>query len=128
MNKCSKRHVKAPLRESLEQVGAFVSLGHDSGYDHERYYLPILGFEAGLADSDNEMDDLVEPIEGFHEIYSELRMIKGVVRSTKKTPKYLRVEIEDQTASVSVFCDRNAEIANREFCHNSSSMFKFTLT
>lgn len=117
MNRCSKRHVKAPLRESLEKVGAFVSLGHSSGYDHERYYLPILGFAAGLADSDNEMDELVEPIEGFHEIYSELRMIKGVVRSTKKTPKYLRVEIEDQTASVSVFCDRNAEIANRDFMY-----------
>jgi hypothetical protein len=59
----------------------------------------------------------VEPIEGFHEIYSELRMIKGVVRSTKKTPKYLRVEIEDQSSSVSVFCDRNAEIANRDFMY-----------
>ena len=117
VNKCSKRHVKAPLRESLEKVGAFSTIGHDGGYDHERYYLPILGFAAGLSDSNNEMDELVEPIEGFHEIYSELRMIKGVVRSTKKTPKYLRVEIEDQSSSVSVFCDRNAEIANRDFMY-----------
>jgi len=117
VNKCSKRHVKAPLKESLEKVGAFQSLGYDSGYDHERYYLPILGFAAGLSDSNNEMDEFVESIEGFHEVYSELRIIKGVVRSTKKTPKYLRVEIEDESSSVSIFCDRNAEIANRDFLY-----------
>lgn len=117
INKCSKRHVKAPLRENLSKVGAFESIGYDSGYDHERYYLPVLGFAIGMGNSDNEMDEVVEPIEGFHEIYSPLRIVKGVVRSTKKTPKYLRVEIEDQTSSVSVFCDRNAEIANRDFMY-----------
>jgi len=117
LNKCSKRCVRAPLRENLTKVGAFGSVGFSGGFDHERYYLPILGFAAGLADGDNEMDDFVEPIEGFHEIYSPLRLIKGVVRSTKKTPKYLRVEIEDQTSSVSVFCDRNSEIANRDFMY-----------
>ena len=116
-NKCSKRHVKAPLRENLDKVGAFGSLGYDSAYDHERYYLPILGFAIGLTDTNNEMDEFAEAIEGFHEIYSELRMVKAVVRSTKKTPKYLRVEIEDQTASTTVFCDRNSEIANRDFMY-----------
>ena len=98
-------------------MGAFGSLGYSSGYDHERYYLPILGFAIGFSDSDNEMDGFVESIEGFHEIYSELRMVKAVVRSTKKTPKYLRVEIEDQTASTTIFCDRNSEIANRDFMY-----------
>jgi len=115
INKCSKRHVKAPLRESLTKVGALSGIGHDGGFDHERYYLPILGFAIGMGEGDNEIDQVVEPIEGFHEIYSPLRIIKGVVRSTKKTPKYLRVEIEDQSSSVSVFCDRNTEIANRDF-------------
>ena len=116
-NKCSKRHVKAPLRENLDKVGAFTSMGYESAYDHERYYLPILGFAIGMGSSSNEMDEVVEPIEGFHEIYSELRLVKAVVRSTKKTPKYLRVEIEDQTASTTVFCDRNSEIANRDFMY-----------
>jgi DNA polymerase-3 subunit alpha len=117
VNKCSKKSVKAPIRENIEKVGGFKSLGHVSEFDHERYYLPVLGFAIGLTDSNNEMDELVEPIEGFHEIYSELRLVKAVVRSTKKTPKYLRVEIEDQTASTTVFCDRNAEIANRDFIY-----------
>ena len=34
---------------------------------------------------------------------------------TKKAPKYLRVEIEDSTNSVSVFADRNEPIAQSDF-------------
>ena len=116
-NKCSKTAVKAPLRENMEKVGCFQNIGHSSTYDFEKYYLPVLGFAFNMSSSNNEMDEFVEPIDGFHEIYSDLRMVKAVVRSTKKTPKYLRVEIEDQTSSVSVFCDRNAEIANRDFLY-----------
>jgi len=39
------------------------------------------------------------------------------VRSTKKTPQYLRVEIEDQSGSTTIFCDRNAEISNRQLIY-----------
>jgi DNA polymerase-3 subunit alpha len=117
VNKCSKTSVKAPLKENMEKVGCFQNIGYISSYDFEKYYLPILGFAFNMSSSNNEMDEFVEPIDGFHEIYSDLRMVKAVIRSTKKTPKYLRVEMEDQTASVSVFCDRNAEIANRDFLY-----------
>jgi DNA polymerase-3 subunit alpha len=115
--KCSKRYVKAPLRENLDKVGAFASLGHISEYQHDRYYLPILGFGMNMGRKENLIDEYVESLKDFHEINSPLRLVKAVVRSTKKTPKYLRVELEDQDASTTVFCDRGAEIANRNFIY-----------
>jgi DNA polymerase-3 subunit alpha len=116
-NKCSKKSVKAPLRENLEKVNAFESVGYSSGYESERYLLPILGFAINMSKKNNDIDKFVEPIQGFHEIYSPLRLVKCVVRSTNKSPKYLRVELEDSTASASIFCERNTEISNRDFIY-----------
>jgi DNA polymerase-3 subunit alpha len=115
--KCSKRYVKAPLRENLDKIGAFSSTGHISEFQHERYYLPILGFGMNMGKKENEIDEFVESLKDFHEINSPIRLVKAVVRSTKKTPKYLRVELEDEEASTTVFCDRNTEIANRDFIY-----------
>lgn len=115
--KCSKRAVNSKLRENLDKVGAYISLGHVSAYDHEKYYLPILGFAINLNQEENEIDKYVQPLSGFHEINSPLTFVKAVVRSTKKTPQYLRVEIEDQSGSTTIFCDRNAEIANRDLIY-----------
>lgn len=117
MNKCSKRAVNTKLRDNLDKVGAFESLGHVSAYDHEKYFLPVLGFAINLSKSDNEFDKYVQPISEFHETKSPLTIVKGVVRSTKKTPQYLRVEIEDQSGSTTIFCDRNAEISNRDMIY-----------
>lgn len=115
--KCSKKYVKAPLRENLDKIGAFEDLGHISEYQHDRYYLPILGFGMNMRRKENLIDEHVESLKEFNEINSPLRLIKAVVRSTKKTPKYLRVELEDQDASTTVFCDRNTEISNRDFIY-----------
>lgn len=115
--KCSKRAVNSKLRDNLEKVGAFKSLGHVSGYDHEKYFLPVLGFAINLSDGENEIDKYVKPLSDFHELKSPLTIVKGVVRSTKKTPSMLRVEIEDQSGSATVFCERNAEIANRDLLY-----------
>jgi hypothetical protein len=98
-------------------VGAYKSIGHVSSYDHEKYYLPILGFAINLNQAENEIDRYVQPLADFHEINSPLTFVKAVVRSTKKTPQYLRVEIEDQSGSTTIFCDRNAEIANRDLIY-----------
>jgi DNA polymerase-3 subunit alpha len=115
--KCSKRAVNSKLRDHLEKVGAYKSIGHVSSYDHEKYYLPILGFAINLNQAENEIDRYVQPLADFHEINSPLTFVKAVVRSTKKTPQYLRVEIEDQSGSTTIFCDRNAEIANRDLIY-----------
>jgi len=115
--KCSKRSINSKLRDTLDKVGAYKSLNHVSAYDHEKYYLPILGFAINLNQDENEIDKYVQPLADFHEINSPLTVVKAVVRSTKKTPQYLRVEIEDQSGSTTIFCDRNAEIANRQLIY-----------
>ena len=65
----------------------------------------------------NEIDKYVQPLSDFHEINSHMTFVKAVVRSTKKTPQYLREEIEDQSGSTTIFCDRNAEISNRDLIY-----------
>lgn len=116
-NKCSKSAVKAPLRENLEKVGAYSSMGHVSQYQHERYYLPILGFSIQSSEEKNEMDEFVGNLADFHEINSPLTLVKAIIRSTKKTPQYLRVEFEDYSGSSTVFADRNTELANRDYVY-----------
>lgn len=116
-NKCSKSAVKAPLRENLEKVGAYTSMNHISQYQHERYYLPILGFSIQSGEEKNEMDEFVGKLSEFHEINSPLTLVKAIVRSTKKTPQYLRIEFEDYSGSSTVFADRNTELANRDYVY-----------
>ena len=115
-NKCSKSAVKKPLRENLDKVGAFASMGHVSQYDHKRYYLPVLGFSI-QDDEKTEMDEFVGKLADFHEINSPLTLVKAVVRSTKKTPQYLRIEFEDHSGSATVFADRNTELATRDYVY-----------
>ena len=115
--KCSKKSVNSKLRDTLDKVGAYKSLNHVSSYDHEKYYLSVLGFAINLNQDENEIDKYVQPLVDFHEINSPLTVVKAVVRSTKKTPQYLRVEIEDQSGSTTIFCDRNAEISNRQLIY-----------
>lgn len=116
-NKCSKRAVKSNIKENLEKVGAFRSLGFASQYEHEKYYLPILGFPISIDSEKNEIDDFVENISGFHEINSPLTVVKAIVRSTKKTPQYLRIEFEDHSGSTTVFAERDTEISVRDYLY-----------
>ena len=114
--KCSKSAVKKPLRENFDKVGAFQSLGYVSQYDHKRYYLPILGFSLGNMDK-NEIDVILDNLSDFHETNSPLMLVKAVVRSTKKTPQYLRIEFEDLSGSATVFAERNTELSTRDYIY-----------
>jgi DNA polymerase-3 subunit alpha len=116
-NKCRKTAVKSTLRENLDKVGAFQNIGHASSFDHEKYYLPVLGFPINISDSSNEMDEFVGNISDFHEITSPLTLVKAVVRSTKKTPQYLRIEFEDHSGGTTVFAERNTELAMRDYVY-----------
>jgi len=117
VNRCKKTSVRANVRENLEKVGAFCSLGHISSYDHEKYYLPVLGFSLNSNAEPNEMDEFVGKLVDFHETASPLTLVKAVVRSTKKTPQYLRIEFEDNSGSSTVFADRNTELATRDYVY-----------
>ena len=116
-NKCSKKAVRSNVKDNLDKVGAFKSIGFESQYEHERYYLPILGFPITIASEKNEMDEFVEDIVNFHEINSPLTLVKAVVRSTKKTPQYLRIEFEDASGSATVFAERDTEVAVRDYLY-----------
>ena len=116
-NKCSKSAVKAPLRENFDKVGAFDSMGHVSQFDHQRYYLPVLGFPIKSSEFKTEIDEFVENAADFHETMSSLTLIKAVVRSTKKAQNYLRVEFEDHSGSCTVFGERNTELAQRDYVY-----------
>jgi len=116
-NKCSKSSVKAPLRENLEKIGAFASIGHVSQYDHSKYFLPILGFPIKSSEHVTEIDEFVENAADFHEINSDLTLIKAVVRSTKKANNYLRIEFEDHSGACTVFGERNTEVAQRDYLY-----------
>jgi DNA polymerase-3 subunit alpha len=116
-NKCSKSAIKAPLRESLDKVGAFQSIGHISEFDHPRYYLPVLGFPIKSSEFKTEIDEFVENAADFHETMSNLTLIKAVVRSTKKAQNYLRIEFEDHSGSCTVFGERNTELAQRDYVY-----------
>lgn len=116
-NKCSKSAVKAPLRENLDKVGAFESIGFVSQFDHPRYYLPVLGFPIKSSEFKTEIDEFVENASDFHETVSSLTLIKAVVRSTKKAQNYLRVEFEDHSGSCTVFGERNTELAQRDYVY-----------
>lgn len=115
--RCSKRAINSKLRDNLDKIGAYKSMGYVSEYDHEKYYLPILGFAINLNQEENEIDKYVTNLADFHEINSPLTFVKAVVRSAKKTPQHLRVEIEDSSGSTTIFCDRNAEISNRDLVY-----------
>ena len=117
VNRCSKKAVRVNIKDNLDKVGAFKSLGHNSQYEHEKYYLPILGFPIALSTEKNEIDDFVEDLAGFHEIHSPLTIVKAVVRSTKKTPQYLRIEFEDHSGSSTVFAERDTEISVRDYLY-----------
>lgn len=117
VNKCQARRVNKTTRENLEKVGAFEDIGHVSEYDYERYFLPILGFVRSHAGAMSELDEHVEELDGFHVTNSPPRFVKAVVRSVKKAPKYLRVELEDSSGSTSVFTDRNEPIAQSDFIY-----------
>ena len=116
-NKCSKSSIKAPLRESFDKVGVFKSIGHVSQFDHEKYYLPILGFPIAASSHKTEIDEFVESANEFHETMSNITLIKAVVRSTKKATGYLRVEFEDHSGSCTVFGERNTELAQRDYVY-----------
>jgi DNA polymerase-3 subunit alpha len=116
-HKCSKSAVKAPLRENLDKVGAFESIGHVSQFDNEKYYLPILGFPIAANQHKTAIDEFVENADEFHETMSSITLIKAVVRSTKKATGYLRVEFEDHSGSCTVFGERNTELAQRDYVY-----------
>lgn len=108
--KCAKNKVKVNVVEAMEKVGCFESIGH-APYEKERYYGPLLNFP---INSESIYDELIESchdastIEGIH-------IIRGIVKSTKRTATYFRVEIEDASGTYTGFANMDKTLSKRDY-------------
>lgn len=108
-NKVAKSKVRKPAMEALEKVGAFISIGHDPGYDTKKYYAEILNYPIFL----NEKTEYDSIITDCVDVGKDFAIIRGVVKSTSRTPRYFRAEIEDTTGVYSGFLDKGATLSKR---------------
>ena len=112
--KVSKSKVKVNILENLEKIGAFASVGHDSGFDAKKYYLPILNCSV-YEEDDDRFRGLITPLSDAAES-NTLNVVRGMVKSVKRKPNYFRVEMEDSSAIASFFAaDRSADIKARDY-------------
>jgi DNA polymerase III subunit alpha len=110
----NSRSVKKNIVESLDKVGFFESLGWESEYEKERYFGPILSYHITMNDESPFDDIIFSCAEANNSKEStEMFVIRGVVKSSKRTPKYFRVEIEDSTGVCSSFADKEEAVINK---------------
>jgi len=115
VNTCSKTRVKSNVVENLEKIGAFESVGHETDYDTKSYYGPVLNYPVFL-NGPSVFDDILSTCQDVLDAgdSSELFVVRGVVKETKRTDRYYRVDIEDDTGFVSVFADQNMNFSKRD--------------
>lgn len=112
--RCSKSAVKSNLIENLEKVGAFESLGYETGYDAKKYYLPLLNWSK-YAEEDSSMSEILSKLDSITDD-NGIHIIRAVVKSTQRKPNYFRVEFTDSTGERSFFADnRDASIRSKDY-------------
>jgi len=116
VGKCRKGAVNKTIVENLDKVGAFASIHHVSEYEHEKYYLPILGLPVRQTFND-DFTEYVEDCASFDVKDPELHIVRGVVRAAKKWPGNMRIELEDETGYLTLFADRDCEISTRDYVY-----------
>lgn len=115
INKVQKSKVKSNLLENLEKIGAFESLGHESEYEKEYYYGPILGWHI-LIGKESLFDSIIENCADVSVDSEGLHIIRGVVKDTKRKANYYRIEIEDDTGVLSAFmADKTLNLNKRDY-------------
>lgn len=111
--RCNKMRVKVGTIEALDKVGAFEGI-HNSVYEHSRYYFEYLNYPIDL-NKPTKFDSRLLPCSHFVEGEDQVGIVKAIVRSTKRTPTYFRVELEDMTGQFTVFADKTMEIKDGDF-------------
>jgi hypothetical protein len=104
--------VKAHMIENLEKVGAFECVNHEPGYEYEKYYATLLNYPIFLGNKD--YDDIVDNIGDFDSDDAGMHFIRGIVLEAKKTDRYHRITIEDETGKCSVFAKMTDVIEKRQ--------------
>lgn len=110
-NKVVKSRVKKTVVENLEKIGAFRSIGHDAGYEVKKYYGDILNYPVFLNEQ-TSYDNILTNCSDVED--DSFAVIRGVVKSTKRTPQYFKVEIEDTTGTYSGFMDKTLSVSKRD--------------
>lgn len=116
INKVARSKVRANNLEAMQKVGAFDSIGFDSPYESRRYYGPLLNYPVTMND-ESPFDKIIMPCNEAQDNKEaiDLYIVRGVVKGTKRTPRYFRAEIEDATGVVSSFADSDAIINKRDY-------------
>ena len=116
INTVQKSKVRVNNLEALQKVGAFDSIGYDSPYESRRYFGPLLNYPVTMNDK-SPFDEIIMPCSDAQDNKEDINLyiVRGVVKSTKRTPRYYRAEIEDSTGVVSSFADSNAVINKRDY-------------
>jgi len=116
INTVARSRVKVNNLDALQKVGAFDSLGFDSPYESRRYYGPLLNYPVTMNDK-SPFDDIIMPCNMAQDNKEDINLyiVRGVVKSTKRTSRYFRAEIEDATGVVSSFADAEATINKRDY-------------
>ena len=116
INTVQKSKVRANNLEALQKVGALDSIGYDSPYESRRYYGPLLNYPVTMNDK-SPFDEIIMPCSEASDNKEDINLyiVRGVVKSTKRTPKYYRVEIEDSSGVVSSFADSDAVVSKRDY-------------
>ncbi len=113
--KVTKSKVRKNIVENMEKIGFFESLGH-SPYDKKKYFGPILNWHVGMNETspfDSVLTDCAVANDSKDE--NNLYLIRGVVKDSKRTPRYHRVEIEDLTGVFSSFVSGDKDISKRDY-------------
>jgi len=113
----SSTKVRKNVIESMEKVGFFDSVGHTSEFEKERYFGPILSYHININDA-SPFDSIILPCSEANNSKegTDLYVVRGVVKTAKRTPKYFRIEMEDSSGVCSSFADKDtASIAKRDY-------------
>jgi len=112
--KCRAYYVRSNLIENLEKIGAFESVGHNSGYDYKKYYLPVLDYPL-YEEDDAEFKNIISPCADVIENSTDIWVVKGLVKSTKRGGHYFRVELEDVSGVISCFGSKDMTLKTRDY-------------
>lgn len=113
MEKTARAKVKAPLIENMEKVGCFESIGHETSFEKERYFGSILSYPIHMND-ETPFDELFTPCGETEASNLEVSIVRGVIKTVKKTATYNKFEIEDKTGSVTAFASMEATVKKRD--------------
>lgn len=114
-DKITIKKCNAKVVESLVAVDAFHSV-KDAPYnsDPERNYLTYLNYPLAL-EFVSELGIHYEPIESYDEdSKKEFNVYCGVVKSIKRTDRYVRLELEDSTGTMTCFGSMTNDLSKGE--------------